>query len=38
MHKRRHVRSTPGVDLARLAALTNVTAVVMNTPDAYTLR
>jgi hypothetical protein len=26
------------VDQARLAALTNVTAVVMNTPDAYTLR
>jgi hypothetical protein len=28
----------PAVDLVRLAALTNVTAVVMNTPDAYSLR
>ncbi len=27
-----------GVDQGRLAALTNVTAVIMNTPDAYTLR
>jgi hypothetical protein len=27
-----------GVDEAALAALTNVTAVIMNTPDAYTLR
>jgi hypothetical protein len=26
------------VDQSRLAALTNVTAVIMNTPDAYTLR
>jgi hypothetical protein len=28
----------PGLDERRLAALTNLTAVVMNTPDAYTLR
>jgi hypothetical protein len=28
----------PAVDMTRLAALTNVTAVIMNTPDAYTLR
>ena len=28
----------PGADVARLAALTNLTAVIMNTPDAYTLR
>ena len=28
----------PGLDTAQLAALTNVTTVVMNTPDAYTLR
>ena len=28
----------PGADLVRLAALTNLTAVIMNTPDAYTLR
>jgi len=27
-----------GLDERRLAALTNLTAVVMNTPDAYTLR
>jgi hypothetical protein len=27
-----------GVDPVRVAALTNVTAVIMNTPDAYTLR
>jgi hypothetical protein len=27
-----------GVDAGRLAALTNVTSVVMNTPDAYSLR
>jgi hypothetical protein len=27
-----------GVDLVQLAALTNVVTVVMNTPDAYTLR
>ena len=27
-----------GLDEGRLAALTNLTAVVMNTPDAYTLR
>ena len=27
-----------GIDQTRLAALTRVTAVVMNTPDAYTLR
>jgi hypothetical protein len=27
-----------GLDPARLAALTNLTAVIMNTPDAYTLR
>jgi hypothetical protein len=27
-----------GPDPARLAALTNLTAVIMNTPDAYTLR
>ena len=26
------------VDVAQLAALTNVTTVVMNTPDAYSLR
>ena len=28
----------PQVDVAQLAALMNVTAVVMNTPDAYSLR
>jgi hypothetical protein len=28
----------PRDDLVRLAALTSLTAVVMNTPDAYTLR
>jgi hypothetical protein len=28
----------PAVDKRKLAALTNVTAVIMNTPDAYTLR
>ena len=28
----------PAVDPVRLAALINVTAVVMNTPDAYSLR
>ena len=28
----------PGVDVVQLAALTNVVTVVMNTPDAYTLR
>jgi hypothetical protein len=27
-----------GLDPVRLAALTNLTAVIMNTPDAYTLR
>ncbi len=27
-----------GIDQGRLAALTNLTAVIMNTPDAYTLR
>jgi hypothetical protein len=27
-----------GVDPVQLAALTNVVTVVMNTPDAYTLR
>ena len=27
-----------GLDQSRLAALTNLTAVIMNTPDAYTLR
>jgi hypothetical protein len=27
-----------GIDAGRLAALTNLTAVIMNTPDAYTLR
>ena len=27
-----------GVDVVQLAALTNVVTVVMNTPDAYTLR
>jgi hypothetical protein len=27
-----------GVDTVQLAALTNVVTVVMNTPDAYTLR
>jgi mono/diheme cytochrome c family protein len=28
----------PAIDKRKLAALTNVTAVIMNTPDAYTLR
>ena len=28
----------PQVDVAQLAALMNLTAVVMNTPDAYSLR
>jgi mono/diheme cytochrome c family protein len=28
----------PGLEASRLAALTNLTAVIMNTPDAYTLR
>ena len=28
----------PDVDVAQLAALMNLTAVVMNTPDAYSLR
>jgi hypothetical protein len=28
----------PAVDVAQLAALTNLTTVVMNTPDAYSLR
>jgi hypothetical protein len=28
----------PQVDVARLAALTSLTTVVMNTPDAYTIR
>ncbi len=28
----------PQADIVRLAALTNVTALVMNTPDAYSIR
>jgi hypothetical protein len=28
----------PAADVVRLAALTNVTALVMNTPDAYSIR